>query len=479
MTAASPGLAAPRGGLPPLPVHTTEADFRHPIGCELADLLYVSPWSVATNLLVTLVAIAVLSITFQTLAFLGWGVSIVGICIIRIFLWRAYHRSRAALDFEPMIWIRRFTYFAAATGCQWGSLATVAALMAHAPIEIFVPIIIAGLAGGVASGYTAHVPVVDAFIWPVVLPLIVVTMVAGDIQHLAMGGLYLVFVLNLSLMARQSYRTLLRMLKAKMEKERLVAGLDEANRRAEAALRAKSEFLANMSHELRTPLNAVIGFSEIIANEILGPIGNSKYLEYANDLNASGQHLLQLINDILDLTKVSAGRLELADETIDVAELIDSCVRMTAHRASVHGLTLTQSVAADVHGVQGDERRLRQILLNLLSNSIKFTPSGGAVSIRAAIEQGQLMIEVRDTGIGIASEDMARALEPFGQVNNAYNRSGGGTGLGLPLTKKLVELHDGRFTIDSRPGKGTATQITLPPQRVIPARRAAGNLTAA
>jgi signal transduction histidine kinase len=234
-----------------------------------------------------------------------------------------------------------------------------------------------------------------------------------------------------------------------------------------------------MSHELRTPLNAVIGFSEIIANEILGPIGNSKYLEYANDLNASGQHLLQLINDILDLTKVSAGRLELADETIDVAELIDSCVRMTAHRASVHGLTLTQSVAADVHGVQGDERRLRQILLNLLSNSIKFTPSGGAVSIRAAIEQGQLMIEVRDTGIGIASEDMARALEPFGQVNNAYNRSGGGTGLGLPLTKKLVELHDGRFTIDSRPGKGTATQITLPPQRVIPARRAAGNLTAA
>jgi len=283
----------------------------HAIAVELADLLYDSPWPVATNLVVTLATIGVLSFAFQSLIFLGWGISIAGICVVRILLWRLYHRHRLQADFEPQAWIRRFTYFAAATGCQWGSLATAVALLSSANADLFVPIIIAGLAGGIASDYTPHVPVVDAFIWPVVLPLIIVTFAVGDAPHIALSLLYFVFVVNLSLMARRSFRTLVHKLREKAEKEQLVTRLFEANRRAETALRAKSEFLANMSHELRTPLNAVIGFSEIISDEILGPIGNRKYLEYAHDLHASGQHLLQLINDILDLTKIGAGKLEL------------------------------------------------------------------------------------------------------------------------------------------------------------------------
>ena len=311
------------------------------IRAELADLLYASPWPVTANLCLTLAAVGLLSLVFATPIFLGWGVSIAGICVIRIVLWRLYHRHRAEPGFDPDAWIRRFTYFAAATGCQWGSLAMTVTLLSSVPSDIFVPIIIAGLAGGMASGYTAHVPVVDAFIWPVVLPLIVLTMAAGDVPHVALGFLYLAFVANLSLMARRSFRTLLQTLKAKQEKERLVAELAEANHLAQEGLRAKSDFLANMSHELRTPLNAVIGFSEIICREVMGPIGNRKYLEYAVDLHNSGKYLLQLINDILDLTKIGAGRLALDDDLLNVADLVESCLRMMRHRAEIQGVVLT------------------------------------------------------------------------------------------------------------------------------------------
>ncbi len=435
--------------------------------CELADMLYSSPWPVATNLLGTVAAVVLLSVAFGTPVFLGWGVSIVGICIIRIVLWRLYHSHRQDDDFDPQAWLRRFTYFAGATGCQWGSLAMAISVYAHAPTDSFVPIIIAGLAGGIASGYTAHVPVVDAFVWPVVAPLIVVTFAAGDSGHIALAVLYLAFAVNLSLMARRSFRSLIAIIRNNTEKQKLVSRLFEANRRAEAALRAKSEFLANMSHELRTPLNAVIGFSEIISGEVFGPIGNEKYLEYARDLNASGRHLLELINDILDLTKITAERLDLADDVVDVGVLVESCFRMVARRATAQNLNLVRIVEPEINCLRGDERRLRQILLNLLTNSVKFTPSGGSVAVRASIEHSRLVFEVRDTGVGISEADLPVVLEPFGQVDNAFNRSGGGTGLGLPLTKKLVELHGGIFVIESVPSQGTLVRVIFPADRVI------------
>ena len=478
-------LTTPTGLIDPDPAPTMKSPQGLPrddeigIHSELADLLYSSPWPVATNLLVTLATVTLLSLAFDTAVFLSWGVSIVGICLVRIALWRLYHRHRHDDGFDPHAWIRRFTYFAAATGTQWGTLAMTVAIYSNAPTDSFVPIIIAGLAGGIASGYTAHVPVVDAFVWPVVLPLIVITAATGDPPHVALAVLYLVFVFNLSLMARRSFRALISLLRNKADKEKLVARLFDANRRAEGALRAKTEFLANMSHELRTPLNAVIGFSEIISDEVLGPIGNTKYLEYARDLNASGKHLLELINDILDLTKISAERLDLADETVDVADLVGSSLRMVAHRAAAQSVTLHQIVAPEVNAVRGDERRLRQIVLNLVTNSVKFTPSGGSVAVRASIERGCLVLEVRDTGVGISEEDLPLVLEPFGQVDNAFNRNGGGTGLGLPLTKKLVEMHGGRFTIESIKNQGTTVRVVLPPDRVVARAAAPAKTTAA
>ena len=242
------------------------------------------------------------------------------------------------------------------------------------PEQHFRPHIIAGLAGGMASGYTAHVPVVDAFVWPVVLPLIVLTMAAGDVPHLALGFLYLAFVVDLSLMARRSFGTLLQTLKAKQEKERLVAELADANRLAQEGLRVKSDFLANMSHELRTPLNAVIGFSEIICREVMGPIGNRKYLEYAVDLHNSGKYLLELVNDILDLTKIGAGRLALDDDLLNVAHLVELPAIMR-HRAEIQGVMLYQtvspksapSVATSADCADSPSPQ----------HSVRFTPAGG------------------------------------------------------------------------------------------------------
>jgi PAS domain S-box-containing protein len=232
----------------------------------------------------------------------------------------------------------------------------------------------------------------------------------------------------------------------------------------ETANRAKTDFLAHMSHELRTPLNAIIGFSEMIASALVGPL-SARYRDYATDVQSSGQHLLAIINDILDLSKIEAGRLELQESTVVVADLLEACRRMVVERANAAGVRL-EIQPTDV-SLRGDELRLKQVLLNLLSNAVKFTPRGGRISVATAITSaGELAIAVTDTGIGMRAEDIPRALEPFGQVDDAAKGSRQGTGLGLPLAVCLVELHQGGLSLDSVPGRGTAVTITLPAERV-------------
>lgn len=237
---------------------------------------------------------------------------------------------------------------------------------------------------------------------------------------------------------------------------------------AEFANRVKSEFLANMSHELRTPLNAIMGFSEVIEQELLGPVGVAQYQEYAGDILESGKHLLGLINDILDFSRMEAGMLELLDQDVDVAELIESSVRMLKERASDGKLKLAVRIAKTLPHLRGDERRIRQILLNLLSNATKFTPDGGSVRITAdADEKRGMRIRVVDTGIGIAEKDIDKVLAPFGQVRTRTTRLIEGTGLGLPLTKTLVEEHGGELVLKSRPGEGTTITIRFPSDRIV------------
>ena len=240
--------------------------------------------------------------------------------------------------------------------------------------------------------------------------------------------------------------------------ETLIAAKDAA----EAANRAKSEFLANMSHELRTPLNAIIGFSTIMQKGMFGQL-NEKYAEYAGMVCDSGTHLLAIINDILDLAKADSNALELREEDIDIARVVALSSTIVREMADKAGVDYEVAIADVLPHVRADSARLRQILINLLGNAVKFTPCGGKVSLSAeATEEGGLQFRITDTGIGIPKDKIEIAMSPFGQVDGSLSRTYDGTGLGLPLTKRLVEMHGGTFELSSEPGRGTVITVRLP-----------------
>jgi two-component system cell cycle sensor histidine kinase PleC len=271
--------------------------------------------------------------------------------------------------------------------------------------------------------------------------------------------------------------TVLTMLEYRAEKDALIGELeqskaisDEARLRAEEANLAKSRFLATMSHELRTPLNAILGFSEIMRAEILGPHANPTYREYANDIHESGQHLLTLINEILDITRIEAGRYELNEGPVTLAEVVEDCHRRMRLRAENKGLKIVENFEPGLPQLWADERAIRQICLNLLSNAIKFTPSGGTVTLTIGrTPTGGQLLSVKDTGPGIPESEIPRVLRSFGQGSLAHTTAEGGTGLGLPITKGLTELHDGTFELKSKLRYGTEVIITLPRKRVMEA----------
>ncbi len=252
------------------------------------------------------------------------------------------------------------------------------------------------------------------------------------------------------------------------ERENADVALRQAKEMAELADRAKSQFLANMSHELRTPLNAIIGFAEIMTDKLFGRLGDARYEEYALDIRESGRHLLTLINDILDLSKIEARQATLREEQVDLNEIFNSCGRLVAERAQRGTIGLDIQPAGDIPAIWADRIKLKQILLNLLSNAIKFTPAGGKVTLTTTRQPGgEVSISVVDTGIGMRPQDIPIALQPFRQIESTLARRHEGTGLGLPLTKAIVEMHGGTLTLQSAPGKGTTVTVTLPAERVI------------
>ena len=253
------------------------------------------------------------------------------------------------------------------------------------------------------------------------------------------------------------------------------AGLDEMSRRlilsveqAEAANRAKSAFLANMSHELRTPLNAIMGFSEIMKEQHLGPVNNARYLSYAGDIHASGHYLLGIINDILDLSKIEAGKMTLENaEDFPLCQALQASLAICAGQAEKFGVRLESQLPPHDVQLHAVERMIRQIMINLLSNAIKFTPTGGVVQIAGrALADGGYAVAVQDSGIGMTEPEIVKALTPFGQVENKTTAAHTGTGLGLPLAKAMLELHEGRLEISSVPGQGTRVVLNFPASRI-------------
>jgi signal transduction histidine kinase/signal transduction protein with GAF and PtsI domain len=249
-----------------------------------------------------------------------------------------------------------------------------------------------------------------------------------------------------------------------IQNARLFREIQEKSRQLEVANQHKSEFLANMSHELRTPLNAIIGFSEVLRERLFGDL-NDKQDDYLKDIHSSGRHLLSLINDILDLSKIEAGRMELEPSTFDLRSLMDNALTLVRERAQRHAILLGLDIASDIGDVTADERKLKQILVNLLTNAVKFTPDGGRVDVSARRDRDDIVIAVADTGIGIAPEDHEAVFEEFRQVGRSYTNKQEGTGLGLALTRKFVELHGGRIRLESVPGRGSTFTFTLPSRR--------------
>ena len=280
-----------------------------------------------------------------------------------------------------------------------------------------------------------------------------------------------------ALLAHRLHSTTLATLEARAEKDALIGELeqakaisDEARHRAEAANVAKSRFLAQMSHELRTPLNAILGFSEVMKSEIFGAHAVAVYKEYSADIHNSGVHLLNLINEILDLSRIEAGRYELNEEAVSLVHVVSDCNHLLKLRASSRGITIHEVFEQGMPRIWGDERAIRQIVLNLLSNSIKFTPQGGEIWLKVGwTASGGQYLSVKDTGSGIAEDEIPIVLASFGQGSNSIKSAEQGAGLGLPIAKSLIDMHGGTFTLKSKLRIGTEVIVTVPPERVMSA----------
>jgi two-component system cell cycle sensor histidine kinase PleC len=312
---------------------------------------------------------------------------------------------------------------------------------------------------------------------PVTLAVAVDFTLDGGLTNYILAALALTAQGYFTMLAHRLYSTTLATIEARAEKDALIGELeqakaksDEARRHAEAANIAKSRFLAQMSHELRTPLNAILGFSEVMKSEVFGPHAVPTYKEYAADIHNSGVHLLNLINEILDLSRIEAGRYELNEEAVSLPQIVEDCHHLLKLRARNRGITIHEIFEPELPRLWGDERAVRQICLNLLSNAIKFTPQGGEVWLKVGwTASGGQYLTVKDTGSGIAEEEIPIVLASFGQGSNAIKSAEQGTGLGLPIAKSLVDLHGGTFTLRSKLREGTEVIVTFPPERVMAA----------
>ncbi|MGZ8300733.1 MAG: sensor histidine kinase [Rhodoplanes sp.] len=337
--------------------------------------------------------------------------------------------------------------------------------------NLFVMLLVVAVASMLASSLPLAVLSATT---PVTVAVALNLILGGSVDHLILAGMAIAAQCYFVLLSYRIYTANLAALEARAEKDALFGELeqakvksDEARRRAEAANIAKSRFLAQMSHELRTPLNAILGFSEVMKNEVFGGHKVPVYREYSTDIHNSGVHLLGLINEILDLSRIEAGRYELNEGMLGLAQTVEECHRLLKLRARHRGITVRECFEPDLPKLWADERAVRQVCLNLLSNGIKFTPRGGEIWLKVGwTNAGGQYLSVKDTGPGIPEEEIPIVLDSFGQGSNAIKSAEQGAGLGLPIVKSIVDLHGGTFTLKSKPGEGTEVIVTFPPERV-------------
>ena len=414
-----------------------------------------------------------------------WLALVIGTKVMLLELCRRF-QALPASEIDLDLWSRRLFLAEAAGGLTWAGFALVGTgagpqsafghdYLFSSHVFVFASLIVV-LAIRMTLASTV-MPILYVGTIPMTIAVVARLITVGDFFYVALASMAIGVHVYFIFLAKGLSTTAMAMLRFKAQKEALIAELeeaksmsDEARRRAEDANVAKSRFLATMSHELRTPLNAILGFSEVMKAEIMGPMENDLYKEYAGNIHHSGSHLLHLINEILDLSRIEAGRYELNEEPLKLADVVEDCHRLMKLRAESKGLKLIENFDASLPQIWADERAIRQVCLNLISNALKFTPRAGEIHLTVARtpDGGQLM-SVRDTGPGIPKDEIPKVLEPFGQGSLAHETAEGGTGLGLPIVKNLVELHGGRFELKSELRKGTEVTAYFPRQRVLQA----------
>jgi two-component system cell cycle sensor histidine kinase PleC len=367
-------------------------------------------------------------------------------------------------------WFPRFVTIQVAISCSWGLAPWLLWTPGDAVNHLFIAGVIGGTLGTLAVSRATHIDVLIASMTPLAAITAVRFLFGGTFVDFVVAFFLPMLAVQLFSEGRRLTYRLDQDSRLRFEVEDLARELEEARDEAlrkrfeaETANASKTAFLANMSHELRTPLNAILGFSEIIAKEVFGSVGSPRYAEYASDIHSSGAHLLSLINDLLDVAKIEAGRMEIEPCELDVRKCFDTALKIIAVKARERRQELAIEVDPNAPALFADERALKQILINLVSNAVKFTPEGGRITVLGSrARDGSFQIMVEDNGPGIPREKLDKIFKPFSQVDNRYDRQGGGTGLGLALVRGLAELHGGRAWLESEQGKGCRAFVILP-----------------
>ncbi|HHY48628.1 MAG TPA: HAMP domain-containing histidine kinase [Alphaproteobacteria bacterium] len=456
---------------------TSVSGTRASFDLELLDEYAGSRLSSALALPALLAILALfVSLWVPVLAAAFWAGTVVLANTLVVLLCQRFKRADTS-KLVASTWTARFVAAETAYGISWALIALFALTTKdpNLPVAMFAMVLV-GVAANAISTRTLPAATLMATL-PPTLTVSINLVVSGGTLNYALAAVTIGGEIFFLYLAKQLHRSELETVEHQAEKDALINELkearqmsDEARRHAEQANIAKSQFLATMSHELRTPLNAIIGFSEVLKSELLGPLNVPQYKEYAGDIHSSGQHLLNLINELLDLSRIEAGKYELNEEAVSLVDIAEDCRRMMEIRAKGKQIDLTFSYANNLPKLWGDERAIRQVVLNLLSNAIKFTPQSGKVTlvVTRSADGGQ-MISVRDNGPGIPENEIETVLSSFGQGSLAQKTAEQGAGLGLPIVQKIMELHQGRFDLFSKLRFGTEAIATFPRARVMDA----------
>lgn len=433
---------------------------------EQTRLLFHAWYGQLANLVNPAILVVILYNAVPHIILFGWWAALAAVTIWRVSLVFRYRRAVSGPADAPH-WARRYALGAGAAGLLWG-VSSGAVFFTEAPLlHAVIAFVLAGMTAGAVTISSAYTPAFVAFAVPAIGTGILAFLVHGGIVHIGLAGMSLVYLLIVLAVSLRWSRAIRRSIELQCSNADLIRQLKVERDRANAANRAKTDFLANMSHELRTPLNAILGFSEFMRKEMLGPLGAPEYRAYVDDIHDSGRHLHALINDILDIAKAEAGGLQLDEREFELDEIVEGALRMMRTASERAEVEIAVEIAPDLPAVRGDRRRVCQVLLNLLSNAIKFTKPGGRVVVRVARRDGGLEIAVEDNGIGMSPDQIEQVFEPFSQFSVDPTLAREGAGLGLGLSRRIMEQHDGRLTLESRFGEGTVVRAFFPASRLI------------